>query len=83
MTTGIWPSNLFVHNNPDLIGQDGCKDYTPVAEDENSILLIRPEDVEGDWRPIFFLAGCSEGEGDLRIISGDDVTSFPVNISAP
>ena len=81
---GDWPSNILLHNNTDLIGQDVCKDYNPDPEGRSSILLIKPQDNNEEWRPFFFVAGCTEGDATLEIIiDGESVSSYAISVGAP
>lgn len=84
VTSGAWPSNILVHNNPNFLEMNACDIYKPDTEGINSILLIAPEEIDGDWRPFFFVAGCSEGLALLEITSdGEIVAKHTLEVAAP
>ena len=75
---------IVVHNNPDLLQRDACAEVKLAPEGYYALLLIKPEDISGEWRPSFFLVGCAPGTGVLSV-EGEGVTPmrYTVDVVAP
>ena len=72
--TGPGSERLAVHNSTDLAeqGRDACAEIQPSPEGDSRVLLIKPEDIRGEWRARFYLVGCTPGEGTVIIESGGE-----------
>lgn len=69
---GPGSERLAVHNSADLAeqGRNACAEIQPSPEGDSRVLLIKPEDIRGEWRARLYLVGCTPGEGTV-IIEGE------------
>ena len=74
---GPGSERLAVHNSTDLAEQerDACAEVQPWPEGDSRVLLIKPEDIRGEWRARFYLVGCTPGEGTVIIEGGGEILS--------
>ena len=81
---GPGSERMVVHNNPDWVGQDACKEVNPSPEGDSRVFLIKPEDIRGEWRTQFFLVGCTPGEGTVIIESEFGILNeYTVTVNNP
>ena len=75
--------SIVIHNDPDLLGKDGCKEARRAPEGDTRMLIILPEpDVETSSP--FYLVGCAPGEATLVIESeGETLNTYHFTIAAP
>ena len=75
-------ARLVVHNDTDLVERDGCAAVSPAPDGNHAVLLIKPEDIRGEWRARFFVVGCSPGDATIEIESdGVTLASYPITVS--
>ena len=75
---------IVVHNDTGLTegARDGCEAASLAPEGDYRILLIRPEDMRGEWRARFYVVGCNAGEAALEIESdGATLASYLITVS--
>ncbi|MCE2499595.1 MAG: glycosyltransferase family 39 protein [Dehalococcoidia bacterium] len=74
---------VVIHNNPDLLGRDGCKEVGRTPEGDTRLLIILPKEGEKIVSP-FYVVGCAPGPAALEIESSNSIRrTYLFNVSEP
>ena len=66
--------SVIIHNNPDLLGKDGCTGVEKRPEGDSRLSLIWPDDGI-ERRSLFYVVGCAPGAAALDVVSNNTVVA--------